>query len=638
MSYKHLCQGPCLSLVFLFAVGCGGSDPQSDHEVREQDAKATSTPAQVAPESLDPEILKARSFGQSPALSERVERGVLSPVSERLPENPLVVVPMDEIGRYGGAIRRALTGDIVQTPGVNKTLGEGLMGFERPLPKSIQYNLAESYAFEDNGKVALFKIRQGVRWSDGVPFTVDDILFWYYDMNVNADARSNPLFPTDWLVDDKPVNLSKVDDYTLRIESPKPLGRILSVLCAGTVAYPKHALSKLHPKYNSAATYETFRDSTSRAQLLYKPGIPTLSAWMPTDWLRGQRIVYERNPYYWKVDSVGNQLPYADRLVFNIIQDTQVILLKFINGEIDLFGRYSQINMFPTLKAEERGGKFTIHLGGPVPVSTLRINFDTPKISLRKAIRDKRVRVALSHGLNREEMNEIVFHGLLEPGCFTFSPTSKYYSESASKMYASYDPDLAQRLLDEAGYRDSDGDGLREFADGSVFALTIDVVPGVGVDICQLIAEHWSAIGVKVNLNIGLRDIIWPRRAAGENDILWWWTYPEDARLDQAQWGIMGTNAPIWHRNASSEGPPWLHEATRLMMDSNVTLDTVLVNQNMTKVRDLFTENAPILTPGYAYHVWGASTRLGNVPEENTSINGYLGWSRPIFHEQLYIK
>jgi peptide/nickel transport system substrate-binding protein len=626
-------------LVFLFAIGCLSSDPRSDGVSLAPDSnRDAASHLQAAPLSLDPAILKARNFGESPTLAKHVQSGSLTPVSERLPENPLVVIPMDEIGRYGGTLRRALTGDVVQTPGVAKTLGEGLMGFERPLPKSIQYNLAESHTFEDAGRIAIFNIREGIRWSDGVPFTVDDILFWYYDMIVDADARDVPLFPSDWAVDGKPIALSKVNDYTLRIEGPKPLGRILSILSAGTVAYPKHALARLHPKYNPEASYETFRDSTSRAQLLYRSGIPTLSAWMPVEWTRGQRIVYERNPYYWKVDSAGNQLPYADRLVFNIIPDTQIILLKFINGEIDLFGRYAQVNMFPTLKAEEPNGKFKIHLGGPVPVSTLRINWDTPRLPLRRAVRDLRVRVALSHAMNREEINQIVFHGLLKPGCFTFAPTSKYYSEEASLTYASYDPIRSQELLDSAGYLDSDGDGFREFEDGSVFALTIDVVPGMGVDVCQLIAEHWSNIGVKVTLNIALRDIIWPRRSAGENDMLWWWSYPEDARLDLHAWGHVGPNVPMWHRRAASEGPEWMHEATRLIEEAGATVDTSLVNRNMIRVRDLHTENAPVLTPGYGYHVWGASTRLGNVPEENTSINGYLGWSRPVFHEQLYVK
>ena len=99
--------------------------------------------------------------------------------------------------------------------------------------------------------------------------------------------------------------------------------------------------------------------------VIMKPGMPRLSAWVPVEWIRGQRIVYARNPYYWKIDTAGNQLPYADRIEFTVIQDPQVILLKFVNGELDLFGRYSRINMFPTLRTEEKKGKFKLRITGP---------------------------------------------------------------------------------------------------------------------------------------------------------------------------------------------------------------------------------------------------------------------------------
>jgi peptide/nickel transport system substrate-binding protein len=193
-------------------------------------------------------------------------------------------------------------------------------------------------------------------------------------MTVDDEARSNPLFPAAWLVEGRPIRMEKVDDLTLRIRSEKPLGRILNLLCTDWITFPKHVLAKRHPRYNPKADYQALRDSTTTAQMLYNPTYPRLSAWHPVDWSRGQRILYERNPYYHKVDSAGNQLPYADYLVFNVIQDMQVILLKFINGEIDFLGRYAQINMYPTLKSEERRGKIKLYLGTPVAVSVFTFN------------------------------------------------------------------------------------------------------------------------------------------------------------------------------------------------------------------------------------------------------------------------
>jgi peptide/nickel transport system substrate-binding protein len=625
----------------LFLCGCLSSDPalvRQDRSERstvlEKEKKDTR-----APKEIDPQVLASRAFHEAPILAERVRGGDLPPVSERLPENPLVVVPLEEIGTYGGDIRRALTGDIVQVAAISKTMNENLMGYERPLPKSIELNLAESYTFEDGGKTAFFKIRKGIRWSDGVPFTVDDILFWYQDMTLDDNARDSSSPPSIWLVDGEPMVMAKVDDHTLRVSSIKPMGRLLDAFCSGRIAYPRHVYEQYHPRYNPQATYEGFRDSTTSAKLIMKPGVPRLTAWVPVVWERGQRIIYERNPYYWKVDTAGNQLPYADRLIFNVIPNVQVIVLKFVNGEIDLFGRYSQVEMFPTLKVEEKKGNFKIRVTGPERGPALYLNWDCPKPNVRKAFRDKRVRIALSHAIHREEINQIIYHGLLDASGYSFSRHNVHFSETAYQTYAAYDPDKARSLLDAAGYRDMDGDGFREFADGTRFEINIDTIPGVRVKVCELVAAHWQAVGIKVNLNISLRDIIFPRRLNGEFDVhSWRFAAPADPLGKAEIWGIMSETSPFWHRNATVDAPDWLREATDLIKKAMTTVKKEEVKSYMIRLRDLHTENVPIINIGFPYHVWGASTRLGNVPYENTLASIHRGWSRPIFHEQIFVR
>ena len=238
-----------------------------------------------------------------------------------------------------------------------------------------------------------------MRWSDGQPFTVDDILFWYEDMLLDDDARNDPVVPGVWLVDGEPVRMEKIDDLTVRVSSPKPLGRIKHAFGGDVSAYPKHTLKHLHPRYNPAASYEVFRDSTTNAQLVLQPGLPRMSAWVPVHWDRGQRVVYRRNPYYFKIDTAGNQLPYADGLEFTVIQDSQVILLKFINGEIDLFGRYAQVEMFPTLKAQEGKGKFELRVTGPERGLALYVNWDASNPALHEAFRNLKVRQAVSYAI-----------------------------------------------------------------------------------------------------------------------------------------------------------------------------------------------------------------------------------------------
>ncbi|HAA73940.1 TPA: hypothetical protein DCE37_02320, partial [Candidatus Latescibacteria bacterium] len=445
-----------IRLLWLAAIGglLTGCLPKDRAAERERDAEAggpSSGQVTSAPLTIDSSVLRSRTFGEAPMLAERVASGGLPPVSDRLPENPLVVVPLDTIGTYGGTINRALTGEVVQVSGISKTLSENLMGYERPMPHRILYNLAERHEFLDDGRTALFYLRNGLRWSDGHPFTVDDILFWYHDMWVDPDARRSPLFPTQYLVEGRPIEMEKVDDLTIRFRSHKPLGGILHNLAQDYICLPKHIFAPLHPRYNPDSTYEALRDASTRAKRILTPGIPRMSPWVPVSWERDQRVVYERNPYYFKVDSAGNQLPYADRLVFHIIPDRQVILLKFINGELDLFGRYTQINMLPTLRANEPKGTYTLKFATPTPASALRINWDTPRPELRRAFRDKRVRVALSHALNRQEIGEIVYQGMLIPSGFTFGPGSRYYSEKLTKAYSAYDPDTSRGLLDACG-------------------------------------------------------------------------------------------------------------------------------------------------------------------------------------------
>ncbi|MDA0711311.1 MAG: ABC transporter substrate-binding protein [bacterium] len=569
--------------------------------------------------------------------------GDLPPVSQRLPKNPLVVVPLAEIGKYGGSINRGLTGDIAQWPGVAKCMAENLLAFTRPMGEDIEPNLVERYVFSDSGRTAILSLREGVRWSDGHLFTADDVLFYYNDMLFNENARSSdiPTPPPAWVVDGKPISVDKIDTYTLRVRSPKPLGRLRETLAApADFAAPKHYWRQYHPDYTPGTDFGDFRQQTTRAKLLMTPGVPRLSAWISTEWIRGQRLVYERNPYYWKVDSAGNQLPYADQIIFSIIGDTQVVLLKFMNGEIDLFGRYSDVTMFHTLKLEEKKGRFKIVISGPNSGPAFYLNWDVERPGLREAFRNKNVRISLSHALNRDEINRILYEGFLEPSGYSFLPGSPYFSETNYHKYTEYNPELANRLLDEAGYLDRDHDGIRELKDGTPFQVVIDATGRSSIsDICQLVTDYWAAIGIKVHTYVAMRDIIWPRRFSGEFEIHQWGLEGPGDPLDRLDdWAITGVNTPFWHRDASRETQPWFREATDLMLKATTTVDTALVRTYMEKAGDLHADNVPVITVGSIYRIWGKSTRLGNVPDDISFLTVHGAWGRPIYHEQIFVK
>jgi peptide/nickel transport system substrate-binding protein len=628
--------------VFLIAAslivssGCRRPDRQDNPESELIRQKATSAPATV-----EAAILADRNFGEAPMLHEQVGTGTLPPVSDRLPKNPRVIVPVDEIGRYGGTLRRVLIADIIEEDEVYKTLTDSLMIFERPLAGGIELNLAESYEFLDDGRVALFKLRPGIRWSDGEPLTTADFLFWYEDMTFNDNARSIALFPSEWLIDGEPIRMEAVDELTLKFSASKPMGRLLHALCKDPVAYPKHHFARYHPRYNPEATYEDFRHRTSEARLIMEPGVPVLSAWRSTEWIHGQKIVYERNPYYWKIDTAGNQLPYADRLEFTIVPSIQVITLMLQNGQVDMVGRYDLTDVYAEMKGQEKKGVIKVRVTGPEAGNAYILNWDAPNPALREAIRNKNVRMALSHAINRAELSEIAYQGMLIPGGYSFNRLCPYYSEEAYQLYSEFDPDKARSLLDRAGYRDTDGDGWREFKDGTIFSLTVDVPVASNAkdDSAELLQDYWQQVGIKTNLNYGLSEIIYTRRLNGEFEVLAWkFNAPADPLGRPQVWAIMTDNTPYWHRNASSEGPEWLHEATRHIKAAMATVDPDMVHDHMVKVRDLHTENIPIIATGSKYHIWAFNTRLGNVPRENARDYVFRGWSGPLMSEQIYIK
>ncbi len=592
------------------------------------------------PSKIDPSILATRAFKEAPMLTARVAAGELPPVSERLPENPMVIVPVESIGNYGGTIHQVIASDINEESTIRKTLSENLMQYAKPTPTHLKVNLAESYEFKDEGRSVIFKIRKGVKWSDGAPFTVEDILFWYEDMTLNDEARYAPLFPSRWTSRGKPLGMEKIDDHTLRIFADEPLGMIFTTLSFDQLAIPKHIFAQHHPRYNPSADYKSFQAMTSDGQLAFQPGIPRLSAWVPVEWIHGQKAIFERNPYYWKVDTEGNQLPYADWHDFAILSNPDIAFLKLINGELDLYSKtLTDTNKFTMLKTEEKKGRIKVRKTAPRLSVAFFLNWDAPNPNLRRAFRNRDVRIALSHAINREEISELQNQGMLEPVGYSFSPSSPWFSEEQAKIHSQYDPAKSRQLLDQAGYRDTNGDGIREFLDGSPFTLIIDVFneTSTTTDLCELVEDYWEEVGLEVILNYGLQEILIPRRINGTFEVHTT-DPPIDPMVQGNHIGIMGPSLPFWHKFADTEGPEWLHEVTSLIRKAENTLDEDKLRGYMIQVREIMTRELPFIITGKLPNNWASSNRMGNVPDTVYTEMHYRGFDRSVFPEQLYIK
>lgn len=629
--------------VAMTVAGCLPTDQQARRADVPEETVARRIPrtAPPAPSDIDPSILRSRSFREAPMLAARVAAGQLPPVSERLPDNPVVVRPIDEIGKYGGTIRRAVVSESEGWSEINKTLNENLLGFARPFGEKIEPDMAESYELRDGGRTAIFRLRRGLRWSDGVPFTVDDILFWYHEVLFESNTLRLGMTTSDWYVAGKPIRMEKLDDLTLKASADRPMGMILVRFCHDQFALPKHYFARYHPRYNPNATYRDFNRRVNAMNLAVEPGVPRMSAWVSVQWNEGQRILFERNPYYFKVDTAGNQLPYADHLSFAVIPDTRVLLLKFTVGEIDLIGRYVTQSSVPTLAAEVTKGRFELFEREPEAGPAIYFNWDAQDLQLREAFRDVRVRRALSCAINRREISRIVYGGNLAPAGFGFSPGSNYHDPSVDTLWSAFDPALARRLLDEAGYRDRDGDGFREFPDGRRFEVAIDFTYENRLsDLMLLISEYWAAVGVKLYPNPGREEIIQARRISGEFQLYAYNTVAgaDDPRGSSGQWSMQSPGAPFWYRDAFETRPAWLSDITALMNRALEEPDEAQARALLRRIERTCADDVVAIGLGGVTRPWAANVRIGNVPRKGDFSNAVRGWSRPVYHEQLFIR
>jgi peptide/nickel transport system substrate-binding protein len=301
---------------------------------------------------------------EAPSLARLVEAGELPPVKERLPTSPLVLQPVERIGVYGGTWNTALLGPS-DMAWVQCTIGyEGLMRWN-PEWTEVVPNVAQSVEASDDALEFTLHLRKGMRWSDGEPFTADDLVFAFEDVLLNSELY--PVAPS-WLVHGgKPATMEKLDRHTVRLRYAVPSGMFLTDLAriessTSLVDKPFHYLRQFHVKYNPEATKLAEQENltawtelfASRADDWNNPEKPTLNAWTVTTPLgESNRVVAKRNPYYWKTDPDGSQLPYIDEVVYQVISDPQVILLKATAGEFDLVMRH--VNSLPNKPVLARG-------------------------------------------------------------------------------------------------------------------------------------------------------------------------------------------------------------------------------------------------------------------------------------------
>jgi peptide/nickel transport system substrate-binding protein len=468
-------------------------------------------------------------YREAPELAELVKQGLLPPVEERLPDEPLVFRPGDEygfesIGEYGGILRV----DVIDAPGSHGPYyeqGTFLGGWFPHLNGPVLPNAWQGWEASSDNKTWTFFMRKGMKWSDGAPYTVDDFFFWYEDIVLNKEL--SPTAPAWTSVPDDPPVVQRIDDYTFRVQFNTPRLNFQNEL-----AHPrsvnqaaKHYLMQFHSKYASKENLDKYMKEAgveNWTQLFTmkwdvfcnsNPEAPKINPWIVVQGKDKNPVIWQRNPYYWAVDSAGNQLPYINEKRALIAGSNERLNLLKLSGENTYAGIAVDVAELAKFQVEQGALKImTIPSADDITALTLWLNWFSPDEYKRSLIRDKRFRYALSLGIDREMLNQLVYAGFSAPMQIGPSdPTLPWYNEKLANAYLDYDLQTANRLLDEIGLTTRDGDGFRLGPDGKPITFNfVCISHPEWTTAYNIVIEQIAELGLKGNL----REIGWGQRRA----------------------------------------------------------------------------------------------------------------------------
>lgn len=580
-----------------------------------------------------------KKYSESPMLAKLVKKGKLPPVKNRLPDDPIVSYPLEKIGEYGGTLM-TFDGDL-----------NTMLPSEGPLtvgPKctKILPNLAKKYEYSNGGKTLTVYLRKGLKWSDGHPFTADDFVFKHGKVLMNSDLT--PVVPLDW----QDSIIEKIDETTFRYHFRKPFPFCINAMAqSGDWFYaPAHFLKSYHPDFvpeheleekAKAAGYMSwmnlfhavFNEAGSEPY-----GTPKMRAFIlkkknPT------MFVYERNPYYCKVDPEGNQLPYIDKIESEQTANQEVIAAKASTGQADYAAKTLNTKDIPLFKIGEKHGKIKTHIWNRIHVDLcIQPNLMCENLKLRKIFQDIRFRKAFSMAINRNELNEIIYFNKGVPSQVTVIPSSKFYEKEFAKKYTEYDPVKAGRLLDEMGLKDKDGDGFRDYPDGTPLTILLEWIKLETPKqiTLELVRDYIQKIGINLNTKEHSGSLQ-SNRARGNmmemtlwhadrtTDILFptqpfWWV-PMHSGWEECHW-VPWANWYISNKKRGEKPPPKIMKLIKWYDEMRSTMDEkkqIELGKNILRsnMENIWTIGTISLAPMPVV----VSTRVKNVPEK-----GYWGW------------
>lgn len=491
--------------------------------------------------AADEAMAEEDSYGESPVLAEKVAAGELPPVEERLPIQPFVVsnrmlaVSYDtEVGKYGGTMR--LPQD---SPGGDPHFYIGSNEYLLWAPGAFNYdmgifgNVLLDWEVNEDFSSYTFHMREGLKWSDGVPVTTADVDFAINDVMLHDEITpSKPTFL--FTGQDREAGFATIDildDFTYTVTFEGQYGAFPAQLAIASwrgyqdFLKPRHYLEQFHADYADADElkakleeasveegqwYNHFNSKQMPGNLWRAIGEagfghPVLTPWVLTEF-GGGSWTFDRNPYYFKVDREGNQLPYIDQVQMLLMQDRETTVLQILSGEVDYLGERSSLNNLPLLKQAEGDGVLNVIIPRMhrLPVS-FYLNLTYPDPAWRKVTNDVRFRQAMTLAINKQEIIDTFYLGE-----FARLPVHTNYPE--------FSIEKANQILDEMGMTERDANGFRLGPDGDPFEIIFEPGPlsQDHIPMTELIAEYWKAVGIDTEVKAGDWSLITQKYHANE--------------------------------------------------------------------------------------------------------------------------
>jgi len=473
------------------------------------------------------------------------------------------------------------------------------------LTQAVEPWLADRWTVSADRRQYTLHLREGVQFSDGHPLTADDVVFSF---EAAYDARAAGVLGDVLKVGDRPLSVAARSPHEVVVTFPQVYGPGLRLLDALPI-YPKHRLADT---FAAGAFARAWGMATA-------PGdIAGLGPFKLVDYQPGVRLVFERNPHYWRVDASGRRLPSLDRIVLEIVPDQNAELLRLEAGEIDLMQDDLRPEDYLPLKREADAGRVRlIDVGTGLDTHWLWFNLGphgsdgTERAWLRRA----EFRRALSYAVDRRAFARTVYLGAAEPSWGLISPANTAWY-AADVEQPGFDPDRARSLLASIGLKDRNRDGRVEDESGAPVRFTVLVLKGVSASEkgAAFLREAFAPIGVTLDVAAVDLGAMVARWTAGDFDAIYNFLELTDsdpaANLDL--WLSSGSNH-VWHPRQREPATPWEHEIDTLMVRQSGSADAGERHQLFARVQRIIAEQVPAMSFAVPHVYIATSTHVATL-------------------------